>query len=288
MSLIVVLLLMIFGFFVPVSSSSSGESGGGWAAYEQEMPACMVEPRTAAEIDAIRATPAVAIEPVTPETTTPIDEETRAAIEAVILMADACAEAGDFDRLAALYSPAAIQNGVLDAEPAVIQPGTPEATPSTGQPEPGKYGPPIVRSGWWIDDTHALVQVERGNTVREVRMVTIDGAWLIDSAEVVVEELVEDGMATPDMSVVLPVEVMQAIVDLVVGEDAGTDGTAAITIISAEPVDWRDTFLGCPVEGGFAAQVITPGYRVVVEYEGERIEVHTDLMGHAVACEGGQ
>jgi hypothetical protein len=294
MAIIAILLLLIVGLFVPVSVSeettsaevavvevnADGTPEGGWAAY----PQCMLEPRTDAEMDAIRATPAADIAPVnatiTAETT-PIDDETRAEIEAVILMADSCAESGDFDRLAALYSPYAIQNGILDGEPVQIQPGTPEATPAAAQPT--KYGPPVVRTGWWVDGTHVVVELERGNSIRQLRMVTIDGAWLIDSVETVVEEMVDDGMGTPDSSAVLPVEVMQAIADLLVADDS--DGTtASFTILSAEAVEWPDTFLGCPIDGAFAAQVITPGYLVWVEYQGKEFEVHTDLTGLAVTC----
>lgn len=252
--------------------------------------ACVVEPRTEAEMAAIRATPGTddAVEQATGQAVTPIDEETRVAIEHVILMADACAELGDYARLAALYSPWAIQNGVLDGETVPIVAGTPSGIPVVEQPERGKAGPAVVRAGWWIDGDHVVVEVERGNSIRQVRMVTIDGAWLIDSLETVTEEMVDDNggaAGTPDLTLVLPVEVMQAIADVVVADDSDAGSSAALTIIEAEQVDWPDTFLGCPVDGAFAAQVITPGYRVIVEYQGERYEVHTDLAGHAVMCE---
>jgi hypothetical protein len=256
-----------------------------------QVASCAVEPRSAAELESIRATPvSEATPPETGEATTPIDEETRAAIERTILLAELCAQAGEYDRLAALYSPDAIASGAFDGEIVPIEAGTPVATPDAGEPEPGKLGPPVVRIGWWIDETHVVVEVERGESISQVRMVTIDGQWLIDSGETVVDEMVDDidggpeDPATPDMTSVLPIEVLQAIADLLVAGGDGEASTAALTIISAEAVEWPDTFLGCPVEGGFAAQVITPGYRVVVEYGGERYEVHTDLQGHAVMC----
>jgi hypothetical protein len=62
------------------------------------------------------------------------------------------------------------------------------------------------------------------------------------------------------------------------------DEVTTVTIVSVEPIEWPDSFLGCPVEGGFAAQVITPGYRVIVQLEDEQLEIHTDLQGHAVTC----
>ncbi len=55
-----------------------------------------------------------------------------------------------------------------------------------------------------------------------------------------------------------------------------------ITVISYEAVDWPDTSLGCPQPGMMYAQVITPGYRVVLEAKGQRYEAHTDLAGGRV------
>jgi hypothetical protein len=52
----------------------------------------------------------------------------------------------------------------------------------------------------------------------------------------------------------------------------------------AEPVDWPDTALGCPEPGRAYAQVITPGYRVVVQAGAQVLEVHTDEAGRAVVC----
>ena len=59
-----------------------------------------------------------------------------------------------------------------------------------------------------------------------------------------------------------------------------------VEIIAVEPVEWSDTSLGCPEPGQMYAQVITPGYRVLLEAEGEQFEVHTDREGQtAVICE---
>lgn len=49
----------------------------------------------------------------------------------------------------------------------------------------------------------------------------------------------------------------------------------AITVVSVEAVDWPDASLGCPSEGMMYAQVITPGYRVVLETDGKTYEYHT-------------
>jgi hypothetical protein len=244
---------------------------------------CSAEPRTLDEIATLQAMPEAAT-PVATSQGEPVDDETLAEIALALRSADACALVGDYERLAGSYSDEAIAGGALAEEGVAIVPGTPEATPAAEAP--GKYGTAEVVTGVWLDETHVLVQIERGPTVREVRMVLEDGRWLIDSAETVIDTVVMDGAATPDQSNVLPIEVMQAVVDLVAMHTG--DEVTTVTIVSVEPVEWPDAFLGCPVEGGFAAQVITPGYRVIVQLEDEQLEIHTDMRGNAVTCEPGE
>ncbi len=57
-----------------------------------------------------------------------------------------------------------------------------------------------------------------------------------------------------------------------------------ILVISVEAVEWSDTSLGCPQPGMMYAQVITPGFRVDLEAEGERYKYHTDTGRHVVLC----
>jgi hypothetical protein len=57
-----------------------------------------------------------------------------------------------------------------------------------------------------------------------------------------------------------------------------------IRIVSVEPRDWPDASLGCPQPGRAYAQVITPGYRVVLEFQGTSYPYHTS-MASAVACD---
>jgi hypothetical protein len=59
-----------------------------------------------------------------------------------------------------------------------------------------------------------------------------------------------------------------------------------VEIAAIEAVEWSDASLGCPEPGKMYAQVITPGYRVLLQVEGEQFEVHTDREGRsAVICE---
>jgi len=63
------------------------------------------------------------------------------------------------------------------------------------------------------------------------------------------------------------------------GIDAGK-----ITVVAVEAVDWPDTSLGCPEPGMMYAQVITPGYKILLSYAGETYEYHSDKGDHAVYC----
>jgi hypothetical protein len=50
-------------------------------------------------------------------------------------------------------------------------------------------------------------------------------------------------------------------------------------IISVEAVDWPDACLGAANPGDICAAVITPGYRIILDVGGQRVEYHTDRHG---------
>ena len=60
----------------------------------------------------------------------------------------------------------------------------------------------------------------------------------------------------------------------------------APSLIAFEPMDWPDTSLGCPEPGKFYAQVITPGFRLVLGHtvgtRHELQEYHTNEDGSLV------
>lgn len=55
----------------------------------------------------------------------------------------------------------------------------------------------------------------------------------------------------------------------------------AITVKAVERIEWPDASLGCPQPGMMYAQVITPGYRIVLEVDGKSYEYHTGGRGIA-------
>ncbi len=57
----------------------------------------------------------------------------------------------------------------------------------------------------------------------------------------------------------------------------------AITVRSVEQVEWNDASLGCAKPGQMYAQVITPGYRIVLEANGQSYEYHTG-DGRVIRC----
>lgn len=57
-----------------------------------------------------------------------------------------------------------------------------------------------------------------------------------------------------------------------------------IVVVKVGSVDWPDTSLGCPEPGMMYAQVITPGYKILLSYAGETYEYHSDKGDRVVYC----
>jgi hypothetical protein len=57
-----------------------------------------------------------------------------------------------------------------------------------------------------------------------------------------------------------------------------------ISPVLIEAKQWRDSSLGCPREGMMYAQVITPGYMIVLQAGDRLYEFHTDRRETAVLC----
>jgi hypothetical protein len=57
-----------------------------------------------------------------------------------------------------------------------------------------------------------------------------------------------------------------------------------ITLKEIEAVDWPDASLGCPEKGKAYAQVIVPGYRLVLSDGTGDFEYHTDRHLRVIYC----
>lgn len=55
-----------------------------------------------------------------------------------------------------------------------------------------------------------------------------------------------------------------------------------ITVVSAEAVEWPDGCLGVQKPGVMCTQAIVPGYKIILEANGEQYEFHTDEDGSTV------
>ncbi len=60
-----------------------------------------------------------------------------------------------------------------------------------------------------------------------------------------------------------------------------------VRLVSVEAVQWSDASLGCPKPDMVYAQVITPGFLVVLEAMGDEYEYHTDEGRFVVLCQPG-
>lgn len=58
-----------------------------------------------------------------------------------------------------------------------------------------------------------------------------------------------------------------------------------ISVERVEEVDWRDSSLGCPQPGQMYAQVITPGYRIVLRVKDQTYEYHADRGNRVIYCQ---
>jgi hypothetical protein len=99
-------------------------------------------------------------------------------------------------------------------------------------------------------------------------------------------------VSTPDKTMMVPVQ--PAAVPLPPGSEAAIAAAVAdltttqglppdqLTVLSVTATDWPDTSLGCPQEGMMYAQVITPGYLIILQAQGQQYEYHTNQTGQNV------
>ncbi len=57
-----------------------------------------------------------------------------------------------------------------------------------------------------------------------------------------------------------------------------------ISLVEATEVVWPDSSLGCPQEGMAYAQVLTPGYLILLEYSGTTFEYHASKGNYVITC----
>ena len=78
-----------------------------------------------------------------------------------------------------------------------------------------------------------------------------------------------------------PATGFEAIADAAVqfaASELGVD-PASIQVISVDAVEWRNSCLGVDKPGEMCLDVITPGYRVLLDVDGQEVAVHTNQAG---------
>jgi len=88
---------------------------------------------------------------------------------------------------------------------------------------------------------------------------------------------------TPAPPTDLPAEVETAVKEALSAQ-AGVP-VEDIEVVAAQQQEWPDACLGLGEEGEACAQVITPGWRVVVVADGEEVIFRTDEQGDVIRME---
>lgn len=68
-------------------------------------------------------------------------------------------------------------------------------------------------------------------------------------------------------------------------EELGVDPETGIRLVTAEQVQWRSGALGCPQPDQGYTQAITPGYRIILEVDGQTYAFHGAEDEEPFLCE---
>ncbi len=99
----------------------------------------------------------------------------------------------------------------------------------------------------------------------------------------VLSRLGELAQATPPAATPVADADMVAPLLVAIAKELGVE-TKDLQVVSIEPREWPDASLGCPQPGHAYADVITPGYVIVVEAAGSQLEFHTDEQSNLTRC----
>lgn len=91
---------------------------------------------------------------------------------------------------------------------------------------------------------------------------------------------------TPPMTSVTPDPAMQELILQAQAQLSRKFGIEAddIFLFNVEAVEWPDASLGCPQTSLSYAQVVTPGYRILLEANGQVYTFHTDETDRVILC----
>jgi hypothetical protein len=83
---------------------------------------------------------------------------------------------------------------------------------------------------------------------------------------------------------------LQSIVETAKKDAASRSGVSleAVKLLRAERVTWSDGSLGCPSPGMMYTQALVPGFRVMLDADGQVLDYHAGASGHLVLCPAGR
>lgn len=96
----------------------------------------------------------------------------------------------------------------------------------------------------------------------------------------------DTGQMTPSLPT--PVDAgLQNLIEMIKTDLANRQAVSVEEILLLETiaVEWSDSSLDCPQPGMDYVQVITPGYRIVLQVNGQSYEYHTNRDAYFVYCE---
>jgi hypothetical protein len=145
---------------------------------------------------------------------------------------------------------------------------------SLGCPAEGMVYPQVVTPGFLLTfaDAAQSVQYEVHTAESAAQMVLCQDGQP--------SELSAKPAAAPDQAGAPMAELARAALAVELGLPP-----ADITVVAVEANEWRDSSLGCPKPGMNYLQVITPGYKVTLEAQGQRYVYHTDSNQRVVRCD---
>jgi hypothetical protein len=212
-----------------------------------------------------------------------ITSDVQAQLLETLFQINACSWANDLPRLLSLYSERFIVSQFFAPETVPIVPA-PDRTPTDATPAPMPTDQqPMIFAAVQLPDGRIAALVSQnswGGDRQIVWFVQQDGRWLVDQTT---------PAADSELGGVSGIDIhpeAQPMVDLVLEDAAIQLGVepSALTVTAIDTVDWPDSSLGCPEDGGVYAQVISPGYRITVTDGTTTLEYHTGPNDIFVLC----
>jgi hypothetical protein len=118
---------------------------------------------------------------------------------------------------------------------------------------------------------------------------TVPPSGSVDLGQLTPDAGTEDGdlIVQPAPGIPDPEAQMVQLAGEALAERLGID-IGEVTLVEAVSMEWPDAGLGCPSPDFMYAAVITPGYQITLEAQGQSYTYHTDTVENAVLCVDGQ